>query len=113
MTRLELYGLGVAAAMWLEGRAAEGRMLAALIAAEGKPLGLIDLDRLAMSPVASRGADRRVENPRNRVSVNLTRLRVALSDLGFAGAIIVERGVGWRLLPGPAAAIRAEIEARL
>jgi hypothetical protein len=111
LRRLERLGLGLLAAHWMEGRAQEGHALAALLTADGRAVGVQEMDRL-LRAANPRARDDRDEDGRMRVSVALSGVRQALSDLGFDGAIQCRRGDGWAIAPDVAAAIRAEIEDR-
>lgn len=97
MNGLERLGFECAAADWLEADRGRARLLRLMVLSPGQPMSL---DRVAHV----RGGGRRTMTDLS-VRQQISTLRSALNDLGFPGAIVSVRGVGWSVEPDVAAEI--------
>lgn len=97
MNSLERLGFECALADWLEADRGRARLLRLIVEGGGQP---VKLDRVTHV----RGGGRRTMTALS-VKQQISSLRSALKDLGFPGAIVTVRGLGWSV----AADVGAEI----
>jgi DNA-binding response OmpR family regulator len=89
LSKLERLGLEVAAERLLCGNRGLGRMLAEMLAANGRPVSVDRLVQARVSEHAQGGA--------RSVSVRICHLRSHLNDVGLADVIETHRGLGYAI----------------